>query len=797
MRSILRCVVAAVIGAGSVVWAQTTPEVEPNETKAQATVVSGMLPGDTLTGSSTGTATTPGATSIDTWDVTTAGAPTPGIYRYRLVISSTTNNHTISIRGLNQAGGVIGATDSSMQAATPSVARFIQWYANETPSRIYCRVQGLSTTTEPYTLTLERLDATPTVIANPIDAGPLFISSISQTSVDTDLWLYDASLNAITDAGNDDESAAGGGTGATTQSRLQRNLPAGTYILAIAPQNMANNLASPVDDDVRSRNVMDFPNAICTSSAVGGTQNFNFVIGNRCTGASETVANAGLFMEVRFLSFTLVGAQLPDPVGFSAGSASPSAVGPGGSTTLSVTVTGGSPASVTGDLSAFGLSGAEAFSDPDLDNVWTYTLNVPVAQSVGAYSVVVTAPGGLCASPSRTIALNVTPANNTCANAIPIVVGGSYPGTTLGAVGAGGMAAGCNTITGTNPGVWYTFTETSPTPRRLKLNLCDPVTNFDAQIAVYTGSCGAFSCVWGNDTGSFGCPLQQHPGAYSAAVASRSNTPVIINWTPGAPGLKCTSPGTTYYIVVTNRTAANGGNFVLHLDDTGETCEGTPPAHNACASARPLTAFPVWDDVFLNDAIPSSPQVSCSDPANTTARGAIWYSFMPTQSGDFYHAAMPVQGAVGSNADSVLTVYSTSTDCSALTEVVCSNTTESYDEWFGASPARAAVYHMMAGTQYYILFSLYSATVAPNTNNVGFDFVPDAPPACPADLDDGSGLGVPDGGVDINDLLYFLAQYEAGALPADLDDGSFTGTPDGGVDINDLLFFLSHYEAGC
>ncbi len=68
---------------------------------------------------------------------------------------------------------------------------------------------------------------------------------------------------------------------------------------------------------------------------------------------------------------------------------------------------------------------------------------------------------------------------------------------------------------------------------------------------------------------------------------------------------------------------------------------------------------------------------------------------------------------------------------------------------------------------------------------------------CPADLDDGSGTGTPDGGVDINDLLYFLAQYEAGALPADLDDGSGAGTPDGGVDINDLLFFLAHYEAGC
>jgi hypothetical protein len=69
--------------------------------------------------------------------------------------------------------------------------------------------------------------------------------------------------------------------------------------------------------------------------------------------------------------------------------------------------------------------------------------------------------------------------------------------------------------------------------------------------------------------------------------------------------------------------------------------------------------------------------------------------------------------------------------------------------------------------------------------------------ACPADVDNGSGTGIPDGGVDINDLLFFLGAFEAGSSPADLDNGSGNGIPDGGVDINDLLYFLSHFEAGC
>ena len=73
---------------------------------------------------------------------------------------------------------------------------------------------------------------------------------------------------------------------------------------------------------------------------------------------------------------------------------------------------------------------------------------------------------------------------------------------------------------------------------------------------------------------------------------------------------------------------------------------------------------------------------------------------------------------------------------------------------------------------------------------------------CPADLDndgDFANGATPDGGVDINDLLYFLAGFEQGDVSVDLDnDGDpAAGNPDGGVDINDLLFFLSRFELGC
>lgn len=68
---------------------------------------------------------------------------------------------------------------------------------------------------------------------------------------------------------------------------------------------------------------------------------------------------------------------------------------------------------------------------------------------------------------------------------------------------------------------------------------------------------------------------------------------------------------------------------------------------------------------------------------------------------------------------------------------------------------------------------------------------------CVADYDDGTGNGTPDGGVTIDDLLYYLLLFQTGDALADTDDGSGSGSIDGGVTIEDLLYFLLRYEAGC
>lgn len=68
---------------------------------------------------------------------------------------------------------------------------------------------------------------------------------------------------------------------------------------------------------------------------------------------------------------------------------------------------------------------------------------------------------------------------------------------------------------------------------------------------------------------------------------------------------------------------------------------------------------------------------------------------------------------------------------------------------------------------------------------------------CAADVDDGSGTGTKDGGVTLDDLLYYLTLYATGSPDADLDNGTGTWRYDRAVTIDDLLFYLGHYVDGC
>lgn len=68
---------------------------------------------------------------------------------------------------------------------------------------------------------------------------------------------------------------------------------------------------------------------------------------------------------------------------------------------------------------------------------------------------------------------------------------------------------------------------------------------------------------------------------------------------------------------------------------------------------------------------------------------------------------------------------------------------------------------------------------------------------CPADLDDGSGTGVCDWGVSIDDLFYYLDLFGAGDRRADIADASGELGSDGQVTTEDLSLFLRRFVDGC
>ena len=105
--------------------------------------------------------------------------------------------------------------------------------------------------------------------------------------------------------------------------------------------------------------------------------------------------------------------------------------------------------------------------------------------------------------------------------------------------------------------------------------------------------------------------------------------------------------------------------------------------------------------------------------------------------------------------------------------------------------------HVILRAPFDLFATVYAPTSLVNFSAGGQSGILVPPNPCVADVDDGSGSGTPDGGVTIDDLLYYLFIFEAGELRSDVDDGSSTGTPDGGVTIDDLLYYLFRFEAGC
>jgi probable HAF family extracellular repeat protein len=75
--------------------------------------------------------------------------------------------------------------------------------------------------------------------------------------------------------------------------------------------------------------------------------------------------------------------------------------------------------------------------------------------------------------------------------------------------------------------------------------------------------------------------------------------------------------------------------------------------------------------------------------------------------------------------------------------------------------------------------------------------LPGALPLCAADLGRSGGMAGPDGALDNNDFIVFIAAFFAGNARADLGSAGGATAPDGALNNNDFIAFINEFFNGC
>ena len=199
------------------------------------------------------------------------------------------------------------------------------------------------------------------------------------------------------------------------------------------------------------------------------------------------------------------------------------------------------------------------------------TATVPVGATSGP--IVVTAPLGSGTSPTPFL---IPPANDLCANAIPMTCGQTVTGTNVGFTATGDPVGTCSTAL-RNGGVFYSLVGTGGS---ITVTTCNANTDFDTQLFVYSGTCGSYTCVGGNDDsvpGTTTCSevtfTSRYGVTYLIFVNGYLNTDTGIfglsatcATPPAAPVIASLSPtsgptGSTVTVTGSNLSAATGGTL--------------------------------------------------------------------------------------------------------------------------------------------------------------------------------------------------------------------------------------------
>jgi hypothetical protein len=333
-----------------------------------------------------------------------------------------------------------------------------------------------------------------------------------------------------------------------------------------------------------------------------------------------------------------------------------------------------------------------------------------------------------------------------CEGAAAIACGQTIPGTTTGSTDD--QVDECGTSISA-PGVWFTFAGDGD---QVTLSTC-PSPSYDSKINVYSGECGALTCVNGNDDtpglgtcstvtfeteigATYHALVQGYNGATGTFDLVRScqtcGTPTNVNvvaydvfatldWASNEPGSTFSveygplgfTPGTGTVVTgisgtdgppltITGLTLATEYEVYITLDcGNGDlstpvgplaftTVEEALAANALCSNALPLTCGAGLDGNTTLGLVPEGP--TCG-PSNITTKG-VWYSFIGTGE----TITMATCGAT--NFDSKISVFTGG--CEALTCVGGND-----DSPGCAGNSSQVIFPSTIGTEYLVLVHGY------------------------------------------------------------------------------------------
>lgn len=340
--------------------------------------------------------------------------------------------------------------------------------------------------------------------------------------------------------------------------------------------------------------------------------------------------------------------------------------------------------------------GSDIVPNTNVGNVTSYALSNLTASTT--YYVTVTPVNSLgeataCTETSFTVA--GPPANDNCANAIPLTVNSDLncavtgSGNTLGATNSGiTLVSPCSTTAVGDDDVWYSFVATSTSHQVSLTNVVStgPTSTTDAYFQVLSGACGSQASV----------------------LCSDPNAALVTGLTVGQ----------TYYIRVFTfgESTAGGRNISFNI------CVGTPPpppSNDNCANAIPLTVSSgsLCTNSVAGTTLSATDSGVAISPCTGTADDDVWYSFVATSAA--HVVALTNVVSVGATSSTSLYLQVLSGSCGSLTSVICDTSFATPAQLTGltvGSTYYIRVYNSNTGTGYANNFNICVTTpvVPPN-----------------------------------------------------------------------------------